>query len=164
MSLCMCPSRQFDETYQNSFWRKVVQMQPLWLCVCSGSQFEETFTKKTHMNKIHMWIIILSDSLSRHVITHSGCVKAIWKKKLLNMTNEEYVKCLSRAIIPSLSDPSLTDWTLFSRLDWCDPGTWRSLCKTCWGCDCCWFWCLGTCCPQFVADLEGEVLVIGLNF
>ena len=36
--------------------------------------------------------------------------------------------------------------------------------KTCWGCDCCWCWCLETCWGQFVADLEAEVLVIKLNF
>ena len=36
--------------------------------------------------------------------------------------------------------------------------------KTCWGCDCCWCWCLETCWRQFVADLEAEVLVIKLNF
>jgi len=33
---------------------------------------------------------------------------------------------------------SLTDWLLFSKLDWCDPGVWRCLLKTCWGCYCCW--------------------------
>ena len=36
--------------------------------------------------------------------------------------------------------------------------------KTCWGCDCCWCWCLETCWRQFVADLEADVLVIKLNF
>ena len=36
--------------------------------------------------------------------------------------------------------------------------------KTCWGCDCCWCWCLETCWRQFVADLEAKVLVIKLNF
>ena len=32
----------------------------------------------------------------------------------------------------------LTDTVTFSRLDWCDPGVWRCLLKTCWGCYCCW--------------------------
>ena len=35
---------------------------------------------------------------------------------------------------------SLTDWLLFSKLDWCDPGVWRCQLKTCWGCYCCWCW------------------------
>ena len=39
---------------------------------------------------------------------------------------------------------SLTHWLLFSKLDWCDPGVWRCQLKTCWGCYCCWFWCLET--------------------
>ena len=31
-----------------------------------------------------------------------------------------------------------THWLLFRKLDWCDPGVWRCLLKTCWGCYCCW--------------------------
>ena len=49
-----------------------------------------------------------------------------------------------------LSDPSpiignawltdtLTNWLLFSKLDWCDSGMWRWQLKTCWSCYCCWF-------------------------
>ena len=36
---------------------------------------------------------------------------------------------------------SLTHRLPFSKLDWCDPGVWRCLLKTCWGCwgcYCCW--------------------------
>ena len=32
----------------------------------------------------------------------------------------------------------LTNSLPFSKLDWCDPGVWRCLLKTCWGCYCCW--------------------------
>ena len=39
---------------------------------------------------------------------------------------------------------SLTDWLtdslLFSKLYWCDPGVWRCQLKTCWCCNCCWWW------------------------
>ena len=31
----------------------------------------------------------------------------------------------------------LTDWLLFSKLDWCRPGRWRWQLKTCWSC---WYW------------------------
>ena len=31
---------------------------------------------------------------------------------------------------------SLTHSVTFSKLDWCDPGVWRCLLKTCWGCYC----------------------------
>ena len=34
----------------------------------------------------------------------------------------------------------LTDSLPFSKLHWCDPGMWRCLLKTCWGCYCCWWW------------------------
>ena len=43
----------------------------------------------------------------------------------------------------------LTDSLLFSKLDWCDPGVWRCLLKTCWGCYCCWCWGLKTCWCRF---------------
>ena len=33
---------------------------------------------------------------------------------------------------------SLTHSLPFRKLDWCDPGVWRCLLKTCWGCYCCW--------------------------
>ena len=32
---------------------------------------------------------------------------------------------------------SVTDWLLFSKLDWCDSGMWRWQLKTCWSCYCC---------------------------
>ena len=51
---------------------------------------------------------------------------------------------------------SLTDWLLFSKLDWCDPGVWRCLLQT-RGCYCCWCWWWGLLLQQFVADLEAEV-------
>ena len=51
---------------------------------------------------------------------------------------------------------SLTHWLLFSKLDWCDPGVWKCLIKTCWGCYCCSCWWWETCWHQFGADLEGE--------
>ena len=40
---------------------------------------------------------------------------------------------------------SITDWLLFSKFDWCDPGMGRCQLKTCWACYCCWCWCLETC-------------------
>ena len=46
----------------------------------------------------------------------------------------------------------LTDWLLFSKLDWCDSGLWRCQLKTCWGFYCCWCWWWGWCWQQFVAD------------
>ena len=51
----------------------------------------------------------------------------------------------------------LTHWLPFSKLNWCDPGVWRCLLKTCWSCYCCWCKWWGSCWQQFVADLEAEV-------
>ena len=32
MWLCICSSMQFEKTFGNSLWRKVIQLQPMWLC------------------------------------------------------------------------------------------------------------------------------------
>ena len=50
----------------------------------------------------------------------------------------------------------LTHWLPLSKLDLCDPGVWRCLLKTCWGCYCCWYKWWGSCMQQFVTDLEAE--------
>ena len=47
------------------------------------------------------------------------------------------VRSLAMLVTHSLTD-SLTNWLLFSKLDWCDPGLWRCQLKTCWDCYCCW--------------------------
>ena len=48
----------------------------------------------------------------------------------------------------------LTHSLLFSKFNRCDPGVWRCQLKTCWCCNCCWWW---SSWYQFVAGLEAEV-------
>ena len=43
MWICILLGRQFEETFENAQWRKVQQMQPMWFCILSGRQFEDTF-------------------------------------------------------------------------------------------------------------------------
>ena len=43
MRLCLFSGRRFEETFDNSQWRKVKQMQQMRLCLFSGRRFEETF-------------------------------------------------------------------------------------------------------------------------
>ena len=53
MCLCICSSGWFEAAFENSFWRKIVQMQPMPLCICSCSQFENTHEnslEKNHTN------------------------------------------------------------------------------------------------------------------
>ena len=38
--ICLFWSKQLEETFEDTQWRKVKQMQPKWLCIFSGSQFE----------------------------------------------------------------------------------------------------------------------------
>ena len=63
------------------------------------------------------------------------------------------VRSLFTLVTNWLTD-SLTNSLLFSKLYWCDPGVWRWKFKTCWCCNCCWWW---SCWQQFVVDLEAEV-------
>ena len=43
MWLCILSSSPFEATFENTYWRKVKQMQPMRLCIFSGRRFEETF-------------------------------------------------------------------------------------------------------------------------
>ena len=43
MWLYLFSGRQFKGTFENAQWRKVKQMQPMWLCLFWGRRFEETF-------------------------------------------------------------------------------------------------------------------------
>jgi len=40
VKICLFWSKQLEETFEDTQWRKVKQMQPMWLCIFSGSQFE----------------------------------------------------------------------------------------------------------------------------
>ena len=51
MQLYLFSDRPFEETFGNPQWRKVKQMQPMWLCLYSGRQFEDTF-KNTQWRKV----------------------------------------------------------------------------------------------------------------
>ena len=42
MWLCILKGRPFEETHESTHWRKVEQMQLMWLCFLSGKQFEDT--------------------------------------------------------------------------------------------------------------------------
>ena len=63
MKLCNYLCTPFEDTFKNTQWRKVKQVQPMWLCIISGRPFEDTF-KNAHRGKVKqkqpMWICILS--------------------------------------------------------------------------------------------------------
>ena len=43
MRLCLFSGRPFEETFENAQWRKVKQMQPMWLCLLWPKFFEDTY-------------------------------------------------------------------------------------------------------------------------
>ena len=54
MWLCLFLGRQFQDSFENTQWGKVKQMQPMWLCILSSKRFEDTF-ENTQWRKVkHM--------------------------------------------------------------------------------------------------------------
>ena len=51
MWLCLFSCIQFEETYENAHQRKVIQMQPMWPCFFSYKQFEGT-TENPNWRKV----------------------------------------------------------------------------------------------------------------
>ena len=102
-----------------------------------------------HLNKrLSKWSPLL------HNISKDNCCRP--RIVIINNFYRTRVRSLEMLVTNSLTN-WLTHWLLFSKLDWCDPGVWRCLLKTCWSCYCCWCWWWGSCWQQFVADLEAEV-------
>ena len=53
----MHPGRWFEDTFENPQWRKIKQMQPLWLCILWGRKFEDS-SENTQWTKVEQ----MSDS------------------------------------------------------------------------------------------------------
>ena len=62
--LCILSGRQFEDTYEDSQWRKVKQMQPVRICMLWSKCFEETF--ETHSGEKSHPITSSLDSLRMH--------------------------------------------------------------------------------------------------
>ena len=64
MWLCMLWSKRIEDTFENTQWRKVKQMQPMRLCIFSGKPFEDTF-ENAQWRKVKqmqlMWLCLFSD-------------------------------------------------------------------------------------------------------
>ena len=41
--LCILSCERFEETFENTHWRKTKQMQQMQFCILSGKLFEEAF-------------------------------------------------------------------------------------------------------------------------
>ena len=54
--------KQFEEPFENAQWRKVKQMQPMWVRLFSGKQFDEAF-ENTQWREIKqmqpVWLCLL---------------------------------------------------------------------------------------------------------
>ena len=52
-----------EDTFENAQWRKIKQMQPMWLCTLTGRPFEETFenAQQKEIEQMQpMWFCILT--------------------------------------------------------------------------------------------------------
>ena len=76
MWLCILSDKQFEETSENTQWRKVKQMQPMLLCILLGRSFEVTFEnalgEKPKKCKQCDFASSGADTLRMHLKTHSA--------------------------------------------------------------------------------------------
>ena len=76
MQLCICYTRQFEKTFENSLCRKIVHMQPMRLHISSLRRFEKTFEnshwKKSLKCNQSDYASVLARNLRRHLKTYSG--------------------------------------------------------------------------------------------
>ena len=122
-------SRQPDLRLTDHIWSKTESQKCStfetcsWPCQRWGGRLNEIFPKARLSNALGGWLTIQDDG-SRDV----------WGSIFIGPESDH---CLPLSLTHSLTH-SLTDSVMFSELDWCDPGVWRCLLKTCWGCYCCW--------------------------
>ena len=76
MQLCICYTRQFEKTFENSLCRKIVHMQSMRLHISSLRRFEKTFEnshwKKSLKCNQSDYASVLARNLRRHLKTYSG--------------------------------------------------------------------------------------------
>ena len=69
-------NRLHENTFENAQWRKVKQIQPIFLCILSGTQFEDTFENAQWRKVKQMQQCDFASShasaLKTHLKTHSG--------------------------------------------------------------------------------------------
>ena len=53
MWLCILSGRQSENTFENTQWRKVKQMQPVWVCILWSSRFKDPF-ENTRWRKVKL--------------------------------------------------------------------------------------------------------------
>ena len=74
MWLCLCLDTRFENAFENSLWRKSIQMQTMRLCICSSKQLEETFknTLRGEIVKCNLcyFASVLKDALRSHLKWH----------------------------------------------------------------------------------------------
>ena len=76
MWLCLLSCRPFEDTFENTQWREVKQMQPMWLCLFSGRRFEETF-ENTQWGKVKqmqpVWLCLLCPKFFEETYEEAQC-------------------------------------------------------------------------------------------
>ena len=78
MSLCISSCRYFENTFENTQWRKVQQMQPVWLCILLSKRFEDTFenAQRRKDKQMHpMWFYMFWSKFFEET-----CKKTHWAK------------------------------------------------------------------------------------
>ena len=75
-TLCICTGSPFEVTFENSLWRKIIQMQPMWLCICPDIPFEETYENSLGRQIAQMQPMWLCVCLCKCL--EDTCQKSLW--------------------------------------------------------------------------------------
>ena len=76
MWLWLFSCRQFVDTFENAYWRKLKQMQPMQLWLLSGRRFEDTFENTQHL-RIH-WSVWDFTGASVNLLERLRASKGFW--------------------------------------------------------------------------------------
>ena len=117
--LCLFLGRQFEDTFENTQWRKAKQMQPMRLCLFWGRRFEDTFEntqwRKVTKNpmKLHKF---LSNTLNIHIqIAKAFAMKIYFKIIELIALRTFKHKVWAFFVVISMSASDICSWIHFER-------------------------------------------------
>ena len=110
----------FEDTFENTQWRKFEQMHPMWLCIFWGRPFEETF-ENTQWRKVEqmqpMWVCILSGKPFEDTFEYTLCREAKLKLHMESAESFEYSNIINSRRHPSASSSTFRQHN-FKSHDW----------------------------------------------
>ena len=84
---CLLTGRPFEETFKNAQWRKVKQMQSMWLCILICRPFGDTFENAQRGKAKQMQPVQLC------ILSQDSCVTGNMRRRLKTHSRDKSNKC-----------------------------------------------------------------------